>query len=70
MDLNEAIRQDDALDFMARGYLKETHVGCYKPACQNENAQSWDAALELVKSLGSIRKARNFINCQIDAYRN
>lgn len=70
MDLNEAIRQDDALDFMARGYLKETHVGCYSPAHHDANAQLWDAALELVKSLGSIRKAQNFINRQIDAYRN
>lgn len=70
MDLNEAIRQDNALDFMSLGYLKETHVECYRPEYQDAIAQSWDAALELVKSLGSIRKARNFINGQIDAYRN
>lgn len=70
MDLDEAIRQDDALDFMARGYLKATHVGCYKPAYQDENAKSWDSALKLVKQLGSIRKAQNYINRQIDTYRD
>ena len=69
LELDEAIRIEGALDFIGRGFTKAQHVDCYKPQYRKQEARSWDAAVALVKRFGTVRKATNYANRQIELYR-
>lgn len=69
MDLDVAIRMSDSLDSIRSGWTKETHVSCYKAEFRREMAESFDAAQVLVKKFGTVRKAINYVERQIDQHR-
>jgi hypothetical protein len=69
-DLADALSIDDALDFIARGFTKQQHVGCFDLQHREHEAKMWDTACLLHGSFGSIRKAQNYIALQINLYRD
>lgn len=70
MTLDSLILLEDALEMNAKGFTKDEFVGCVKESFRPANAQAWDDALALIKTLGTRRKAMNFIDCELDKARN
>jgi hypothetical protein len=67
--LDELIRLEDALDFIQEGMSKAQHLACFKPELQDVNARSWDKAIEMIATLGSLKKASDVVRREIETYR-
>lgn len=69
LGLDEAVRIEDALDSIMRGFSREIHVASFRKHAQEENGVAFDDAVSLVAELGSVRKAQNHISKVIGIYR-
>ena len=74
MNLNDAIRIENALYCMATRptMSRNDFVSCIKQTPENIaiNQKAWDDAMDLIRSLGTRRKAMNHIEREIELARN
>lgn len=68
MNLDTAILIEDALDCMPK-MNRADFIGCVKPEHRESNAAAWDKAAEFVARLGSVQKAKNAIEQEIEKAR-
>ena len=74
MNLDDVIRIEDALWCMATQptMSRNDFVSCVKQTPENIaiNQKAWDDAMDLIRSLGTRRKAMNHIEREIESARN
>ena len=68
MNLDTTILIEDALDCMPK-MIRADFIGCVKPEHRESNAAAWDKASEFVARLGSVQKAKNAIEQEIEKAR-